>query len=119
MDGTGRSERVGGDERRQSRPVRRILVAVGLAVAVLVGLAWWGLAAPVHATVGGRSVSCDAVDDGTAGAASAEVRDACDEAESDRRTTALLVGAGVATVAAAVSTWPSRRLTGEELGPLR
>ncbi|MEZ5177018.1 MAG: hypothetical protein R2746_01700 [Acidimicrobiales bacterium] len=35
----------------------------------------------------------------------------------DRRTTALLIGAAVATAAAAASTIPSRRLTGEALGP--
>jgi hypothetical protein len=96
----------------QRRGARRILIVVALAVVVLLGLAWWVLRVPYEVDLGGRPTDCDVI-----------VRDApsfyeaCDEARDERRTTALLIGAAVATAAAAASTIPSRRLTGEALGP--
>lgn len=91
---------------------------VGLAVVVPVGLAWWVLRVPYEADVGGRSVDCGvtAIVDDPAWDPVAFDR-ACDDAREDRRTIALVVGAAVATAAAAASTIPSRRLTGEALGP--
>ncbi len=79
-------------------------------------LALWVLAVPYDVDVagpGGAVVSCDAptvpVDDCEAAEA---------DAREDRRTTALVVGVGAFVVATAVSTWPSRRLTGDRLGPV-
>ena len=108
---------------RPSRSARRIVAAVAVAVVVLAGLAGWVLVTPYSVEVGGASISCDA---GTGrDSVMADRQDephfgrACDDARDRRRTTALLIGAGVATAAAAVSTLPSRRLTGDKLGPLR
>jgi hypothetical protein len=102
----------------QRRGARRILIVVALAVVVLLGLAWWVLRVPYEADVGTRSVDCDVtviLDDPSWDAAAFD--QACDDARDERRTTALLIGAAVATAAAAASTIPSRRLTGEALGP--
>ncbi len=123
---------------RPSRSAKRIVVAVAAAAVVLAGLAWWVLAVPYHGTSVANhkvQVDCDAPGHGLVGLAadgqislvSAEARTEaraqfdreCDQARDDRRTTALLLGAGVAIAACAVSTVPSRRLTGEKLGPLR
>ena len=88
---------------------------VALAVAVLVGLAWWVLKVPYEVSFAGETVDCEVTDG--ARLVNAEVVESCDGARRDRRTTALLIGAAVATAAAAASTVPSRRLTGEALGP--
>ncbi|MBX3285689.1 MAG: hypothetical protein KF703_10125 [Actinobacteria bacterium] len=97
---------------------RRILIVVSVAVLVLLGLAWWVVQVPYSAEVGPRSLECrpHMIFDDPNWDPEAFDR-ACDDARSDRRTTALLIGAGVATAAAAASTIPSRRLTGEALGP--
>lgn len=91
------------------RPVRQILYVVAAAVVVIVGLAVWTLTASYSVNVEGQTVSCDP--------APVDVEQLCKDARDDRRRSALLIGAGVATVAAAVSTWPSRRLTDQELNP--
>lgn len=91
------------------RPVRQIIAVVAVAVVVMVGLAVWTFAAGYDAEVDGRTVTCDP--------APPEASRACHDARDERRRSALLIGAGVATLAAAVSTWPSRRLTAEELNP--
>ena len=102
----------------EQRGVRRILIVVAVAVVVLVGLVWWVAGVPYEAQTGGRSLDCEVtvVFDNPSWDPEAFDR-ACDEARRDRRTTALLIGAAVATAAAAASTIPSRRLTGEALGP--
>lgn len=115
---------VAAERRRSRRSVSFILAVVGAAVAVIILLALWVLVVPYTAEVsisGVGSTRCDDVDrDG--GIPSALV-EACDqhiaEARDERRTTAFVVGVGAFVVAAAVSTWPSRRLTGDRLGPLR
>ncbi len=91
------------------RPVRQILFVVGATVVIIVGLAVWTLTASYSVNVEGRTVSCDPAPDGA--------EQACRDARNDRRRSAALIGAGVATMAAAVSTWPSRRLTDEKLNP--
>lgn len=88
---------------------------VALAVVVLLGLAWWVLQVPYEVSFAGEPVDCEVT--GGAQLVNSTVVEACDDARSDRRTTALLIGAAVATAAAAASTIPSRRLTGEALGP--
>lgn len=114
------------DERRRSRrSVTFILSVVGVATGLMVLLALWVVVVPydVSAPVGdGRSVSCN----GTPHPAPTTPKGweaACDKAKekarTSRRNTALAIGAGAFVVATAVSTWPSRRLTGEELGPIR
>lgn len=90
----------------------------------LVGIAVWVLAVPVevdHAmwNDGGDSFRCSTLDSADVSGMRAELETLCEDAESQRRTTGLIAGAVVVTVAFAVSTWPSRRLTGEALGPLR
>lgn len=112
-----------------SRGARRILGAVAVCSVVLAGLAVWVLAVghPGEATY--ESLACDiemvAHDDpdGSAAADRAARCQAADEeiseSEDGRLRTALIAGAVVVTVAFAASTWPSRRLTGEELGPIR
>ncbi|CAN5417412.1 hypothetical protein BH10ACT1_BH10ACT1_10330 [soil metagenome] len=98
---------------RPSRSAKRIVAAVTVSVVVLAALAWWVLAVPYRVTVdGARTVDCDV-------ATGATSERACDDAEDDRRDIALLAGAAVAIAACAVSTVPSRRLTGGKLGPLR
>ena len=62
------------------------------------------------------SGSRDSVD---IGGLRAEAEQVCGDAETTRRNTALIAGGIAVTVAFAASTWPSRRLTGEELGPIR
>ncbi|MEO6629719.1 MAG: hypothetical protein ABIP03_14260 [Aquihabitans sp.] len=108
---------------RSSRSARRIVVAVVISVLTIAGLTAWVLLVPYQDTVVGPPLRCDAtVDwvDSPAGLAQEKVFEKqCDKKRSSRRTTALLIGAGVATAACAVSTWPSKRLTGEALGPLR
>lgn len=113
-------------ERRTRRPVRRIVGAVVLSVVIVVGLAAWVFLVPYESSVDegdGGKLSCSSDVFWELGPSGQEKRAefdrSCDEAESSRRTVALVAGAAVATLAAAVSTWPSRRLTGEELGPLR
>lgn len=104
------------EELRRSR--RSVTFIVGVVVASLVAiaaLALWAVALPVDAEVvatDGTTISCD-----EASSEACEVAE--EEARDDRRKTAILIGAGVFVVATAVSTWPSRRLTGERLGPLR
>lgn len=88
---------------------------VALAVVVLLGLAWWVLQVPYEVSFAGETVDCEVTEGSRL--VSVEVGAACGDARSDRRTTALLIGAAVATAAAAASTIPSRRLTGEALGP--
>ena len=91
------------------RSVRQILYVVGAAVLVILGLAVWTLTASYSVNLEGRTVSCDPAPHGA--------EQACRDARNDRRRSAALIGAGVATVAAAASTWPSRRLTDEKLNP--
>jgi hypothetical protein len=107
------------------RSVRRIVAAVVLSVVVMVGLAAWVLLVPYESSAigeGGRE-DCDAVldwiDSPEAARQRAEFEKSCDEAEEERRNVALIAGGVAVTVAFAASTWPSRRLTGEALGPLR
>lgn len=106
---------------RPSRSAARIVVAVAVAVMVLAGLAWWVLVMPYNGTgdrrCGGHTPSTGTVEAGRVAEVSFER--SCRDARSERRQIALLVGAGVAITACAVSTVPSRRLTGERLGPLR
>ncbi|QXC62557.1 hypothetical protein KSP35_07105 [Aquihabitans sp. G128] len=112
--------------RRPSRSAKRIVAAVAVAVVALVALAVWVLAVPYRVEVApaGR-IECgkETVDDAMAVLASGRevglVDRRCNAARDDRRNVALLLGAGVAIAACAVSTVPSRRLTGEKLGPLR
>lgn len=108
-------------ERSSNRSVRRIVAIVAAATLVLVGLALWVLVAPYRTEAAGLSLDCDVEiswTDDAAGREAAETFDrTCADARSDRRRTALLIGAAVGTVAAAASTIPSRRLTGERLGP--
>ncbi len=100
---------------RASRAASQIVVTVLVALVVLVALAWWVLGAPYRTTVAGTSHDCDAQIEWTSDVAGrrseATWQERCDDARSDRRRTALLLGAGVGTVAAAISTLPSRRLT--------
>lgn len=111
---------------RPSRSAKRIVATVAVAVVALVGLAVWVLAVPYRIDVGpaGR-IECgkETVDDATAVVTSGRevglIDRRCDQAKDDRRNLALLLGAGVAIAACAVSTVPSRRLTGDKLGPLR
>lgn len=91
------------------RPVRQILYVVAATVVVIIGLAVWTITGSYSAEVDGRTVSCDPAPEGA--------EEACRDARDERRRKSLLIGAGVATLAAAVSTWPSRRLTSEELNP--
>jgi len=118
------------DERRRSRRSVFVIVAVvGAAVAVVAGLAVWVAAVgyDVDAPLAGRPVACaTAAGDLPAATTGAEVtawEAACDRATDDarasRRGTAVLLGAAAFVIATAVSTWPSRRLTGDRLGPLR
>lgn len=106
------------------RGARRILVAVALCGLVLAGLAVWVLLVPVRVSHpewnGGRSeLGCHTLDSVDVFGFRAEAEALCDEAEEERRNAALIAGGVAVTVAFAVSTWPSRRLTGEALGPLR
>jgi hypothetical protein len=109
---------------RERRCLRRIVVAVALCLIALIGLASWVLLVPVEVdhpdwSDGGRSVDCSSTDSVDLSGLRADVEALCHDAEEDRRNTALIAGGVVAAVAFAVSTWPSRRLTGEELGPIR
>ncbi len=110
---------------RTSRSARQIVAVVAVSVVALLALAGWVLAVgyDVAPEPGAGAVSCDAdvrwTDDATGRAAERWFERTCDDARDDRRNTALLLGVGVATLACAVSTVPSRRLTGEKLGPLR
>lgn len=98
-----------------SRSARRILATVALATLLLAGLAWWVLVLPYRTTAAGLALDCDAkvewTPDQVGRREAARFERTCEDARRTRRTTALLVGAGVATAAAAVSTVPSRRLT--------
>lgn len=102
---------------------QRIVVTVAVAVVALVGLAAWFVAGEAEVEVLGQQVGCDAIvdwspdDDGRALREDFEQR--CEAAGDARRDRALVIGLIVAVAAAAVSTWPSRRLTGEALGPER
>jgi hypothetical protein len=115
------------ERRRSRRSVSFILAVVGAAVVVIGALALWVLVVPYHEAVpldGGPVVDCS-IDPAPPETVEAmrEWERACDEAEADtrdgRRRTAFVVGVGAFVVATAVSTWPSRRLTGDRLGPLR
>ncbi len=97
---------------RPSRSAKRIVAAVAVAVVVLAGLAWWVLVVPYTVTDGSKTIDCEQV-------STARFSHDCRQSKQGRRTTALLLGAGVAIAACAVSTVPSKRLTGEKLGPLR
>ena len=108
----------------ETRGLRRIVVAVVLCVVALLGLAAWVLLVPLEVNHpdwrgGGTSIDCSSTDSVGLAGFRAEVEGLCDDAEEDRRNTALIAGGVVAAVAFAASTWPSRRLTGEELGPIR
>lgn len=94
-----------------------------LAVVALCFIAVWVLWVPVTVDHsgwhnGGRDFDCDQLETAEISDIRAELEERCDDAESTRRTTGLVTGAVVVTVAFAVSTWPSRRLTGEALGPV-
>lgn len=110
---------------RPSRSAKRIVAVVVAAAVVLAGLAVWVLAVPYpnEVQVGDVSLSCDGIveytNDAAGRAAQREFEESCRQPEEDRRNLALLIGAGVAIAACAVSTIPSRRLSGEKLGPLR
>lgn len=111
---------------RGNRGARRITLAVAVCLIALLGLAWWVFLIPYESSdLAGAHSSMDCetkVDwdvDPEGERQMAEFERSCDEARSSRRTTALVIGGVVATVAFAASTWPSRRLTGEELGPIR
>jgi hypothetical protein len=114
-------------ERARSRRSVSFIVAVVVACVVAIGaLALWVAAVPydVEAPLAGTPVACDATLDAGVGPSEIAAWDAAcdraeDEARTDRRNTALVLGVGAFVVATAVSTWPSRRLTGERLGPLR
>ncbi|MCU1496356.1 MAG: hypothetical protein JWM47_309 [Acidimicrobiales bacterium] len=117
--GTGLS--TGSGPGRRGRSATRIVTAVAVAAAVLGGLAWWVQVSPYAGT---DDLRCDARiswggDPATRRQAEERFDRSCAEARRDRRDTALLVGAGVAIAVCAVSTVPSRRLTGDKLGPLR
>lgn len=104
--------------------LRRIVVAVALCLVVLVGLAAWVIAVPVTVELagwnnGGAPLDCDHIDSVDIGRLRTEAEQVCGDAESTRRNMALIAGGIAVTVAFAASTWPSRRLTGEELGPIR
>ncbi len=102
---------------------QRIVVTLAVAVVALVGLAAWFVVGEAEVEVLGQTVGCDAIvawpadDDGRA--AREVFEDRCEEAASNRLDRARLIGLGIAVAAAVVSTWPSRRLTGEALGPER
>lgn len=125
VDPVAAPEEVAADRQRSRRSVTFIVSVVAAAVAVMVALALWVLVVPyeVAAPLGQRpAVDCAT----TVDADPIEVtawEAACDRAEddarTDRRNTAFVLGVGAFVVATAVSTWPSRRLTGERLGPLR
>lgn len=111
------------EQRRSRRSVRFIVTVVAVGAAVLVVLALWVQSVGYAVEVDGRTRSCRTDQSWTAISASEHthraIEQACADAKDRRRNQALLIGAGVFTVACAVSTWPSRRLTGERLGPLR
>lgn len=106
---------------RQRRSVRWIVTTVLVSVILIAGLGLWVATSSTEVKINGRPIDCDAlVTWGTGPAADAKATTferSCDHQRDKRRTTALLFGVGIATVAAAVSTVPSRRLTGEALGP--
>ncbi|NLD76423.1 MAG: hypothetical protein GX643_07125 [Acidimicrobiales bacterium] len=112
-----------------SRGALRILGAVAVCLVALAGLAVWVLAVGHPGEVTYESLACDMemdAQDALDGSAAADRDARCEaageqlsESEDERLRTALIAGAVVVTVAFAASTWPSRRLTGEELGPIR
>ncbi len=119
-------EEIAVERERSRRSVTFILAVVAAAVVVIVGLAAWVIAVPYDVSAplaGGVEVDCDTLPGPTGDAELADWKEAGeraeDDARADRRNTALVVGVGAFVVATAVSTWPSRRLTGERLGPLR
>lgn len=111
-----------------SRSARRIVAAVVVAALLLAGLAAWVLVVPYEVERAGTAVACDDLgeppapsgpDDLALAQDRVEARRRCDDLRESRRNVALFAGAAVAIAACAVSTVPSRRLTGEKLGPLR
>lgn len=109
--------------RRTRRPVKVILAVVGATVVLLGGLAVWvslGSDTP-SARLGSAELSCDATVDFDEPAPDVDAWfEACQDAKSERtsrRDTAAVIGAVAVVVAWAFSTWPSRRLTGDRLGP--
>lgn len=109
--------------RRTRRPVKVILAVVAATAVVLVGLAVWvslGSDTP-SARLGSAEVPCDSTVDFDEPAPDVDAWfEACQGAKSERtsrRDTAAVIGAVAVVVAWAFSTWPSRRLTGERLGP--
>lgn len=92
------------------------MAVVAAALLSWVALAIWVLAVPYNIEVDGSACSS-----GADRVSASSQR--CDRAESNakeqRRNQALLIGTGTFVLACAVSTWPSRRLTGDRLGPLR
>lgn len=105
---------------------RRIAIALLGALVALVALVVWVVLVPYPAStapIGGRfgGLDCDAdVRWGTSPTArrlEARFDEVCDAPRRDRRNTALVIGGVVVVIAAVASTWPSRRLTGEALGP--
>lgn len=119
-------EEIAVERDRSRRSVTFILAVVAAAVAVMIGLAAWVIAVPYDVSAplaGGAALECDTRPGATGDAELAAWEEACeraeDDARADRRNTALVIGVGAFVVATAVSTWPSRRLTGERLGPLR
>lgn len=87
------------------------------------GLAVWVAAGSDTPTarLGEHDVACDAaIRPEHPDADVREWRRACADAESERtirRDRAIVIGAIGVIIAGAFSTWPSRRLTGEHLGP--
>ena len=106
---------------RRRRSVRWIVTTVVVSALLILGLGAWVATSSYAVTVDGRSIGCDALitwgTGPTAAAKGAAFHEACDHQRDKRRTTALLFAVGIATVACAVSTVPSRRLTQESVDP--
>lgn len=115
-------DEVAEDRARSRRSVSFILAVVGAAVAVMIALAAWVVLVPYDVEVAAgeeHPVRCDDLAEDAPSALATECDRLEDEARDERRTTALVIGVGAFVVATAVSTWPSHRLTGDRLGPLR
>lgn len=96
-------------------------MGVAAAIVVLIGLAGWVFLVPVtidhdgFRNGGSSTIECGTRDSIEISGIRDEVDQRCVDAETERRNTALVLGAVVVTLIFAVSTWPSRRLTGESL----
>jgi len=106
---------------RRRRSVRWIVTTVVVSVLLIGALGAWVVAGSYAVTVDGRTIDCDALitwgNGPTASAKDEAFHKACDHQKDKRRTTALLFAVGIATVACAVSTVPSRRLTQASVDP--